>query len=181
MRPTHQRIIVRVNANQKDEIQIGNALVKIPLLFETNYREKSPVIAEVVEGNERLDEGDIIVCHHNHFHQPSPYYLYDDLFSIPFNKTIFGKFDLSGDMMPLCGNMICDPLPVETPLPLPPELQKLHIDRYRVVDPGWTPYKKGAIVFTRPHAGYVIVYHWNREEKRILKVDSEQVCGYLLS
>lgn len=181
MRPTHDRILVRVNMKQKDEMRIVDVLVRTALPFETNYREKSPVIAEVVEGNEQLRSGQIICCHHNHFYPPSPFFLQDDLYSIPFNKTIFGVFNLQGELLPMCGNMICEAIPVETPLPLPPELQKLHIDRYRVLLPGGTPYKKGWIVFTRPNAGYVIVYHWDSIEKRILKVDCEQVCGVLVS
>lgn len=181
MKPTHDRIIVRVNINQKDEMLLGDVLVQMTPLFETNYREKSPVVAEVVEGNEHLRRGNIICCHHNHFQEHSPYYLYDDLYSIPFNKTIFGKFDADGNIFPVCGNMICEYIYPESEFILPEEERKPLISQYTVVDPGWTIYRAEQIVFTRPYAGYQIVYHWNKHEKRTVKVDSEQVCGVLLS
>nr|MBP7835122.1 hypothetical protein [Candidatus Saccharibacteria bacterium] len=72
MIPTNNRIIVRVNLLQKSEMVIGGVLLKTASSFDTNYREKSPVIAEVVDGNGILKRGDIIVCHHNHFYSPSP-------------------------------------------------------------------------------------------------------------
>jgi hypothetical protein len=181
MKPVHGRIIVRVNPSQKDEMLWGDMLVKMTPLFETNYREKSPVVAEVIEGNEHLRKGDIVVCHHNHFQEHSPYYLYDDLYSIPFNKTIFAKFDSDGNMSPVCGNLICEYVYAESEFILPEEERKPLISQYQVIDPGWTIYKEGQTIFTRPHAGYMIVYHWNRQERRAVKVDSGQICGVLLS
>lgn len=177
MLPVNNRIIVRVNMAQKNEITIGGVTVRTAHKYENNYREKSPVVAEVVEGNDQIRTGQIICCHHNHFYHPSPYFLYDDLYSIPFNKTIFGTFDSGGNLSPTCGNMVCLKVDVETLLPVPPEERKQHIDRYIVDDPGWTIYKEGQMVFTRPHSGYEIVYVWNNVERRIVKVDSEMVCG----
>lgn len=181
MIPVHDRIIVKVSQRQKDEMYIGDVLLKTALPFENNHREKSPVLAEVVEGNKKIKAGQIICCHHNHYSLPSPYYLYDNLFSIPFKKTIFGSFDKTGNFSPLCGNMICKEVFPESQFLLPEESRKPYIDRYEVIDPGNSPHYSGQIVFTRPHAGYWIVYHWDKAEKRLLKVDSEQVCGILLS
>ena len=61
MNPTNNRIIVRVNISQKSEMLVGGVLLKTATSFDTNYREKSPVIAEVVDGNAILKKGDIIV------------------------------------------------------------------------------------------------------------------------
>jgi hypothetical protein len=181
MKAVHDRVIVRVNGLQKDEMLLGDMLVKMTPLFEINYREKSPVVAEVVEGNEHFRQGAVIVCHHNHFGDNSPYYLYADLYSIPFNKTIFGKFDVDGNIFPVCGNMICEYVYPESEFILPEQERKPLISQYKVVDPGWTIYKAEQIIFTRPHAGYQIVYHWNKQERRTVKIDSDQVCGVLLS
>jgi hypothetical protein len=177
--PVNQKIIVRVNMKQKDEIKVGDTLVKMALKYEKNHREKSPVVAEVVHGNDLIKTGQIICTHHNHFYPPSPYFLYDDLFSIPCNKTIFGVFDSAGHLIPVCGNMVCQTVDIETPLPVPPEQRKKHIDRYVIQDPGWTVYKKEQTVFTRPYSGYEIVYVWQNIERRVIKVDSEMVCGVL--
>lgn len=179
MLPVNNRIIVRVNMAQKNEITIGGVTVRTALKYEKNYREKSPVVAEVVDGNDQIRTGQVICCHHNHFYHPSPYFLYDDLYSIPFNKAIFGTFDLDGDLSPTCGNMVCYNIDVETLLPVPPEERKRHINRYLIKDPGWTMHKVGQTIFTRPHSGYEIVYVWNNVEKRVIKVDSEMVCGVL--
>lgn len=179
MIPANDRLIVRVNMKQKDFMQIGDVVLKMANLYAVNYREKSPVIAEVVDGNDQIRTGQIICCHHNHYQQPSPYYLYDDLFSIPFNKTIFATFDSDGMLHPVCGNMLCRRVDIESKLQLPADQQKQYVDRYIVSDPGWTIYKPGQLIFTRPFSGYEIVYIWNNIEIRCVKVDSDMVCGVL--
>lgn len=177
MRATNGRIIVQVNMKQKDEFTIGEVTVKAALLYETNYREKSPVVGLIQQGNAYVKEGQIGIFHHNHFYRPSPYYLYDDLYSVPFNKTLFGVIDDQGEIQPMCGNIICQRVPIEYSLPVPVEHQKTHIDRALVVRPGDTPYKPGQLIFHRPNAGYDIVYNWNKIEKRVTKVYVEMVVG----
>jgi hypothetical protein len=162
---------------QKDEFTIGGVTVKSALPFETNYREKSPVVGEIVQGNAYVKDGSLCIFHHNHFYQPSPYYLYDDLYSVPFNKTLFGTVDAQGELQPLCGNLICDRVPETYVLPVPIEHQKTHIDRAVVIRPGLAPYKSGQMIFHRPHAGYDIVYNWNGIVKRVTKVHEEMVVG----
>jgi hypothetical protein len=179
MIPTNNKIIVRVNLKQKDFMEIGGVTIRMALPFENNYREKSPVIAEVVQGNEQIRRGQLICTHHNHFYSPSPYYLMDDLYSIPFNKTIFGIFGIDGRLEPTCGNMICEKIDIETAIPLPIEQRKKHIDRYSIKNPGWTKYKIAQTIFTRPDSGYEIVYIWQNIENRVVKVDSEMICGIL--
>lgn len=178
---THDRLLVRVNLKQKDEIKVGGMTLKLAHEFEKNYRERSPVLAEVVQGNKQIRNGSIIVCHHNHFNYPSPYFLQDDLYSIPFKKTIFGVFDSEGNMSPVCGNIFCEYMYAASEFLLPEESRKPLISQYKVVDPGDSGFVKGEIIFTRPHAGYQIVYHWSQLEKRVVKVDKEQICGFLVS
>lgn len=162
---------------QKDTMMVGGIMLSTALKFEKNYREKSPVIAEVVRGNYYIHDGDIIVCHHNHFYPPSPYFVQDDLYSIPFNKTILGRVDSVGNISAVCGNVFGERVPIEVNLDLPPEFQKKHINRLVITDRGWTDYKEGELVFCRPNAPYDIVYNWNGEERRVTKLDSEQICG----
>lgn len=177
MRATHDRIIVAVNMKQKDEFTIGEITVKAALLYETNYREKSPVVGLIQQGNAYVKEGQIGIFHHNHFYRPSPYYLYDDLYSVPFNKTLFGVIDDQGEIQPMCGNIICQRVPIEYSLPVPIEHQKTHIDRALVTRPGDTSYKPGQLIFHRLNAGYDIVYNWNKIEKRVTKIHEEMVVG----
>lgn len=173
----NNKIVVRVDPRQKNEFKIGDTVVAAALLFENNYREKSPVAGVIVHGNEYLREGEVALFHHNHFYQPSPYWIGDDLFSVPFNKTIFGVLDESGDINPMCGNIICERVPVEYAMPVPVEEQKTHTDRARVINPGQAPYKEGQLIFHRPSAGYDIVYNWNGYERRVTKVHEEMVIG----
>lgn len=179
IRPANGKILVRVNLKQKEEMTIGGVTVRTASLFEKNYREKSPVVCAVVHGNTYVKEGDILLAHHNSFYLPSPYHLQDDLFSIPFGKTLFAVVDKDGVIKPICDNILCDRVVIETFLPLPPELQKTYIDRVVVKDGTGTPYKKGETVFHRPNAGYDIVYIWQGIEKRVTKVAGDQVCGVL--
>lgn len=179
MNPTNNRIIVRVNLLQKSEMVIGGVLLKTASSFDTNYREKSPVIAEVVDGNGILKRGDIIVCHHNHFYSPSPYFMQDDLYSIPFNKTIFAKVSKDGKLSAMCENVLGDRVEIKTDLDLPPEFKKTYIDRLLVTDKGWTTFKNGTTVICRPNAPYDIVYNWGGVEIRKTKLDSDMICGFL--
>lgn len=178
IKAANNKLVVRVDPTQKNEIKIGGVVMTAALLFENNYREKSPTIGVIVHGNEYLKEGDAALFHHNHFYQPSPYWIGDDLFSVPFNKTVFGVLDESGSITPMCGNIICERVPVEYAMPVPVEQKKTYIDRARVINPGQVnPYKPGELIFHRPHAGYDIVYNWFGEERRVTKVHEEMVIG----
>jgi len=179
MKSVNEKILVSCDLGQKDFMEIDGMTLRMANLYEVNYREKSPVIAIAKQTKGEIVKGDILICHHNHFYPPSPYFLYDDLYSIPFNQTIFGTFDSDGILTPVCGNMICEKVNIETPFSLPNDQIKQHIDRYIIKDAGWTSYQPGQLIFTRPHSGYVIVYNWNNIETRVVKVDSSMVCGVL--
>lgn len=170
------RIIVKVNMKQKTEFAVGNVVYKTANKYEVNYREKSPVVAQVVSGNNILKEGDVILCHHNHYYHPSPYYLEDDLYSIPFNKTIFAAISGSGIVTPVCSNIIGSRVPIITTLPTAE--QKKYDDRIIVTHPGTSAFKAGDLVFTRPSGCYDIVYIVNKIEYRITKVSEDQICGF---
>ncbi len=64
MQSVNSKIIVKVNLDQKNSIMVGDVLLSTATKFETNYREKSPVIAEVVNGNEYLKKRDLIISIH---------------------------------------------------------------------------------------------------------------------
>jgi len=179
MKPVNNKILVECKPDQKDTIEIGGNVFTTALNYDSNYRERSPVICKVVEGNEYIKSGDVLLCHHNLFYLPSPYHLYDDLFSIPFSNVLFAKVYSYGELEPICGNMLCDRVDIETAIPLPPEQRKQYIDRVQVTNSGWSNYKEGQLVFTRPHSYYEIVYNYNGQEKRVHKCDSEMVLGYL--
>lgn len=160
-------------------MEVGGVTVKTALEFDKNYRNRSPVVGQFAETNEYFKEGELALFHHNHFYPPSPYFLQDDLFSVPMTKSIFGVLDSQGEMTPVMGNIVVKTIPIPTLLDVPREMQQNYINRYEIVNSGWTTYKKGDIIFTRPHAGYPIVYIWNGEERTVIKVPDDQVCGIL--
>lgn len=177
MTPVNNRVIVKVDMAQKNVMMIGGVKVLTAMKYEKNYREKAPVIAEVVDGNKFLKFGEFLLCHHNHFYHPSPYHLQDDLYSIPANHTIFAILHPSGELSPVYGNVLASKVEVETPLPVPPEYQTFHINRGLILDGGWTTFKAGDLVFTRPSAIYEIVYNFGLMEKRVCKINSEMICA----
>ena len=179
MIPVHGKILVSCNMKQKAVMQIGYMILKTANAYAINYRERSPVIAVVEQGNETVKPGDVLLCHHNTFYTPSPYFLQDNQFSIPFSAILFAKVLSDGDLEPLCGNILCDRPDIETTIPLPPEMRKKHIDRVIVKDGRGTKYRKGQLLFTRPHSYYEIVYMYNNVETRIHKCHESMVCGVL--
>jgi len=177
IKAANRKIIVRVDPTQKNEIVIEGVKMTAALLFENNYREKSPTIGVVVQGNGIVVPGDVALFHHNHFYMPSPYHIQDDLFSVPFNKTLFGLLDGEGNITPMCGNILCHRVPIEYAMPVPVEERKTHIDRAVVISRNHPEYEFGQLIFHRPHSGYDIVYNWFGEERRVTKVHEDMVIG----
>jgi hypothetical protein len=177
MRPTNNRVLVRVNLEQKSVMKIGETTFSMALKYETNYREKSPVIAQIVQPNDLLSEGDLLLCHHNHFYLPSPYHLQDDLFSIPANHTILAVLRPSGELTAVYGNVLAAKVEIPSLLPLPPEKREHFKDRGLVVHGGGTEFQPGDLVFTRPSAIYEIVYIFGEVEHRVCKINSEMICA----
>lgn len=176
MKSTNSRIIVRVDLTQKNTMMIGDIRFSMALKYETNFREKSPVIAEVISDGECIRQGECILCHHNHFYGKQ-YHLQDDLYSIPADHTIFAVLHPSGELSPVYGNVLAAKVEIETPLPVPPEQREHYKDRGLIIDGGWTEFKQGDLVFTRPSAIYEIVYIWGQQERRICKINSAMICA----
>lgn len=163
---------------QKTSMKIGDIEVTMAMNYEVNYRIKSPVLAIVVEGNNQyLKKDDIIICHHNHFYGDSPYFLQDDLYSIPFNHTIFGVLDEYGNLNPVCGNIFCERIPIPSSIPLPTDQVKYYNNQGIITGSHIKKYKVGNIIFTRPSALYDIVYFWQKQKKVTTKVNETMVCG----
>lgn len=180
MKAVNGKILVRCNMRQKDEITIGDVTVKVALSFETNYREKSPVVVAVVEGNKWVKKDDILIVHHNTLYTPSPFFLGGDLFSIPFNgKIVFGKLNEDGTLTPMGGNILCQRVEIPTFLPVAAEHKKTYKDRAVVTNAGSLPYQLGQLVFHTPDAGYDIVYNHNKVEIRVTKIHSDFIIGYV--
>lgn len=188
---TNNKIIVSCDLYQKDKIIIDGIEFRMANNYESNYRLKSPVICTVEEGNELIQAGDILVCHHNLFYQPSPYFIYNkkyestnrvvfiDYFSVPFSKVLFAKILQDGELLPICGNIIGDKIPKKYDLPVAPDAREMYNDRMVVTNGGYTKFNKGDIIFARPSSCYDIVYHFNSEQKVSTKISEDMICGIM--
>jgi hypothetical protein len=174
----NDKIVVRVDMKQKNCVKVGDTVLKTVHDFGTNYRERSPVVGEIVQGNDYVHPGQLAIFHHNHFYPPSPYYLYDDLYSVPFNKTVFGVLD-GTDIRPMCGNIIGKRVQKSYDLEMPTDLKELYIDRLVVDHPGWTSYKKGQTLIIRPNSYYEIVYSVNNVVYKVHKTHEDWVVAYI--
>lgn len=171
------KILVKVDLEQKSTTVINGVEIIMASKYDNNYREKSPVLAEVIVGNGIVVNGDILLCHHNLFYLPSPHHLYDNVFSIKTGSTIFAKIDKAGCLIPLYGNVLCDRIEKKTEIPLPPEQIEKHTDKVVVTNGHGTAFKNGDILLTRPHSYYEIVYMYDGVERRVHKCNTEMVCG----
>ncbi len=158
MKSANKKILVSCDLEQKEFIEMNGNKLKMAVLFEKNYREKSPVLAIAQQSKGEIKQNDILLVHHNTFYQPSPYWIKDDIFSIPYGKTIYGIIKMGGCIKPICTNIFVERVFKESLFPLPPESRETYIDRSVVLDGGISKYKKGVLLFHKPHAGYDIVF-----------------------
>lgn len=177
--PVNNKIMVSVNMKQKDEMKLGDIVIKMGLKFDNNHREKSPVIAKVEQDNGYLKPGELIICHHNHYYPPSPYFLYDCYYSIPVNHTIFAIIHANGSLTPTYGNILGERIDIESTILLPVDQRKQYTDRIKITQSSNPKYKEGQTIFTRPFAPYDIVYNFGGVIKRVTKVWDQMVCGVL--
>lgn len=179
MKPKNEKIIVRVDFDQKKSIQAGGADFFLAKQYSNNRREQNPVLCEVVTGNKRVKEGTFLLVHHNRFAEYSPYELGNGLYAIPYDRSLFARIDDKGEAHSLCKNIIAQRVEKKTSLELAASYRKNYNDRVVVLNDGYG-YKKGDEIFTFPFSDYEIVYVWKGVEKRVIKVFSEDICGKLV-
>lgn len=176
MNPVNDKILVRVNEGQKDEAFIGGKLFMMAKEYGVNYREKSPVFAEVINGHGL--EGSYLLCHHNMFQGDAcPFHLTGDLYSIPFRPdTVFIKLGKEGQPQTILGNIACERIMIESAVELPPDMQKPYLDRVRVISAG-DGYTEGETIFVIKYSPYHICYTIDGIEKQICKVFKDDIVG----
>lgn len=163
---------------QKEAINLAGIEFKISPQYATNHREKNPVIATVVNGYRNAPQGTFLICHHNSFEgETNPFQISDDTFSIPYNKsTVFCKIDNDGTLTGLLGNILAERINPESLLEIPISERKGYFDRVTIVKDGFG-FKAGQEVFTLPYADYQIVYFFDGEERRIIKVHKDDIVA----
>lgn len=178
MQPIKNSILVRVDLSQQDERVIGGMMLNSARRYNDNFRERNPVIGEVVEGNDDIKSGSWIVCNYNYFDEESPLQMTDDLFSVPVDEQIFAIINEDGSLYPVQGNVLVERVTKETKVELPEELRKPYTGRGIVVVDA-EEYIKDQFVFWLRMADYEIVYKWKGKELRAIKVHKDEIIGYI--
>jgi len=179
MKAANDKIIVRVNGSQKHNIEVGGINFLLAKQYTNNRREQNPVLCEVVTGNSIIKSGEFLLVHHNRFAEHSPYELGDNMYALPYDRSLFARIDDEGIPHSMCGNIIAKRVEKTSMIELAASYKKNYNDRVIVLNNGYG-YKKGDEIFTYPFSDYEIVYVWKGEEKRVVKVFVEDICGKLV-
>lgn len=180
MIPSNSKIIVSVDFSQKESVNIGGSEMLLAKQYSNNRRESMPVICRVMEGNEYISSGTYLLVHHNRFAENSPHHLENNLYSLAYNESIFAKLDEQGNAKSMCGNIIVDHVYDESTIGLPAHLRQPNKFKYRVLSNGFG-YKKGQIIFAYEFANYEVIYVFNGEEKRVVKIAQKDVVGKIIN
>lgn len=183
MLPALNHIIVRVDLSQKDERLIGGIKMLSGKRYSENFREKNPIVAEVVTPGVAagVRKGDFIVCNYNYFDWASPYSISKELYSIPMDQEIFARVETQGNLIPLFGNLFVERIKKESALALPPDYEKNYWDRGVIIHScsNGAGFRKGDFIFFYPMSDYEIVYNWKGEERRVIKIHKSEIVGFI--
>jgi hypothetical protein len=176
----NDKIIISVDFDQKENIILGGSDFLLAKQYSKNRRESMPVLCRVENGNRHINEGTILLVHHNRFSENSPHYLGGNLYSLAYNSSVFARVDSEGNVHGLCDNIIVEYVyDNESPL-IPQHLKKPHPHKYKVVNNGYG-FKAGQYVFAYEKADYEIVYVFNGQEKRVIKLAKNDIVGKIVN
>jgi hypothetical protein len=178
VKPKKNFIVVKVNLYQKEMRDVGGVSMQLVPKYTTNFREKNPVVAQVVDGNKFLKKGTFLICHHNFFRDDSPYRIYDDLFSIPVNRQIFCSIDVEGNPHGLYGNVLAERIE-ETSLLEIPASYKGNLRNQVIAIESKEGILKGEEILICKFGDYEIVYIWNGVEKRVIRCFFEDIYAVI--
>ena len=176
MRIPNNRIYVEVDMNQKD---FHNGF-KTAKEYQGNFRERQPVMCKVIQGNSLVKKGLILLVHHNLFYEDNPYRIGGDTFAINTNENIFARLDMVGNAHSMFGNIIAERVPIDydTSFEVPDRYKGDYVDRVRVISDG-CGFVVGQILLILDKADYEIVYNWQGEERKVIRIKKNEIVGYL--
>lgn len=175
-------VIVKVNYSQNKEILIGGNSFISANQYGDSWRHKNPSLAEVVQGNNDIKKGMILMCHYNLFEIGSQLLIEETpnygIYSVPLNdgESVIGLIDANGDYIPTNGNIVAERIVENGLLQKTSEFENPHFDRV-VVSKNGRGYKKGQIIFTLKYANYEVFYNFNGGNKSVIKVNIEDIVG----
>jgi hypothetical protein len=177
MKGTANHIVVRCDKKQNASVIVGGKELLTQKRYNDNFRERNPCVGEIIDGIGDLRTGLFIVCNYSHFSDSSPYLLYDDLYSIPVNSSIIGKVGEDGSLSPVCGNVFIKNITKPSLVEIPKDFQKVKVNHGIVeAGEGWV---KGQEIFFYNYSNYEVVYTWKGVEHRCIKIENEEIVGFI--
>jgi hypothetical protein len=174
LKTTEDKILVKINPFEKDY----DGSFQTAKEFSSNYSSRNPIVCEVIQGNHLVSRGKIILAHYNFFHEDSPFRITEHIFAIRTNENIFAWLDKDGNAHSMFGNLVCERIPMEYTLHMPPDQQKMYGDRVRIASDG-CGYRKGQVVLIIQYADMPVIYNFAGKEKTIIKVQKDLVVGFI--
>jgi len=170
-------IIVTVNPDEKTLHRVGELEVYSGKRYNTNFRERNPSMAYVLEGLGEIKTGSWVITNYLHFDADSPYLLTNDIFSIPVDEELFVVLNDDGEVQKAVnGNLVIELLDVETKFNASESYKKKHEDRGIVVI-GSNRYRKNDFVLFKWKANLEMSYVWKGEEKRFVRIHEDDIVG----
>lgn len=201
LKAIRNNIIIKTYLHQKEELAIkgknGETInLYIGSQYNTNYREKNPVMAEVLDNNSKyqyIKKGFMVIVHHNMVSNPetNPRCIEWDrqkgiaIFSIPCTyETTFCVIDENGEALPVCENVIAKRIDqvIKTKFIIIPDSVKKKeskmVDILKVSpeakDKG---IKVGSRILMYAYSDYEICYTFNKKEHSVIKIHMDEVLG----
>lgn len=193
MKAKRKQLIVKSYNEQKEthEIKIpGKESIRLYIgrKYGENSREQNPVVCEVMsvgEGISTVNVGDLLIVHHNVLTNEGQVIKTNlaeqwTILAIHFDMTIYAKIDQeTGDLIPLNGNYIGKRIPKEAVSkvihsPFDETLDTI-FDIIAVPDEPFV--EPGDRVLCYKLSDYEMVYHFNNEEKRSIRIWKEDILG----
>lgn len=182
------RILVRANANQKEELVYGTLKLYIPnrRMLNENGRIAEPTLCEVVYSYEKeIEAGDVLVLGHNSINNPAWMISEEDgikTLCLPVDRWILGKLGDRGELIPLFGNTVCKRIsesPVSSLIITPDAFKKTEQNKVIVlaVAPDVTDIHSGDTGIIHKYADYEIHYSVNGEERSSVIVTSSDIVA----
>lgn len=169
-------IIVTVDPDEKVFQKMGDLNIQVGKGYNTNFRERNPSMAFVLEGLGEIKTGSWIMTNYLHFGSDSPYLLTDNVYAIPVDEELFALIDDSGDVKKVVnGNLVVELVDVEKKF-VPQNYVGKYEDRGKVIK-GNSHYKAGDFVLFLYKANLEMSYVWKGIEKRFVRIHENEVVG----
>lgn len=171
-------ILVRCDKEQKSRLSIAGQDFLTPKQYSRSWRERTPVVCEVIQGTAEIPNGTFLLCSFTRFDENSPLWIQDDLYALPLDELIFASINEDGSLNPLFDNVFVERIMIPIPIKIPDDLEKPYFTQGYVAQ-DTVGFKKGQHIIWLPFSDYLNIYYWKGEEKTAIKVEKAEICGVI--